>query len=139
MVVLTGDIHSSFACELARDPFDPESYDAETGAGSLAVELVTPAVTSPSFEDLSAAEALGQVVSDASPHLKFVDLFHRGYLLIDVTPERVSAEWYHVDTVVTPSPNESLARAFEIRSGSATLVAVESASAARDDAPPFAP
>jgi alkaline phosphatase D len=139
VVVLTGDIHSSFACELARDPFDPESYDGETSQGSLAVELVTPAVTSPSIEELSTAETLGQVISDASPHIKFVDLFHRGYLLIDVTPERVSAEWYHVDTIAEPSDDESLARVFEIRSGSAALLSADAATDERDDAPPLAP
>jgi alkaline phosphatase D len=139
VVVLTGDIHSSFACELARDPFDPEGYDGATGAGSLAVELVTPAVTSPSIEDLDTAKTLGEVISQASPHLKFVDLFHRGYLLIDVTPERLSAEWYHVDTIAEPSSEESLARAFEIRSGSATLVEVDGATDERADAPELAP
>ncbi len=139
VVVLTGDIHSSFACELARDPFDPESYDPATGAGSLAVELVTPAVTSPSIEDLDTATTLGQVISQSSPHLKFVDLFHRGYLLLDVTPERLRAEWYHVDTIAAPSAAESLARAFEVQSGRATLVEVEGAAEARDDAPELAP
>jgi alkaline phosphatase D len=139
VVVLTGDIHSSFACELARDPFDPKAYDPKSGSGSLAVELVTPAVTSPSIEKLETAEALAQVISEASPHLKFVDLFYRGYLLIDVTPERVRAEWYHVRTIAKPSDEEFLARAFEIQSESAALVEVDGATEERDDAPPLAP
>lgn len=139
VVVLTGDIHSSFAAELARDPFDSQRYDPETGRGSLAVELVTPAVTSPSIEDLGVAERLAQSILEMSPHLKYVDLFYRGYLLIDVTEERVSAEWYHVDTIEERSQSERLARAFEVESGRARLVETDRASEARDDAPELAP
>ena len=47
VAVLTGDIHSSWALDVARDPFGA-AYSASTGKGSLAVEFVTPSVTSPS-------------------------------------------------------------------------------------------
>ncbi|HVZ36694.1 MAG TPA: alkaline phosphatase D family protein, partial [Polyangiaceae bacterium] len=46
VVVLTGDAHSSWAFDVAENPFDPASYVAETGQGSLAVEFVAPAITS---------------------------------------------------------------------------------------------
>ena len=45
IVVLTGDIHSSWANELVIDPNDPTQYDPATGKGSLAVEFVTPGIT----------------------------------------------------------------------------------------------
>ncbi|MEE4298791.1 MAG: alkaline phosphatase D family protein, partial [Pseudomonadales bacterium] len=41
VAVLTGDIHSSWAMDLAPDPFGG-GYDPATGRGSLAVEFVTP-------------------------------------------------------------------------------------------------
>src|SRR5690606_34923935 len=40
VVVLTGDVHSSFVNELTEDPL--VGYDPQTGAGSVAVEFVTP-------------------------------------------------------------------------------------------------
>ena len=46
VVVLTGDIHTSWAIDLSTNPYDDETYDPDSGAGALAVEFVTPAVTS---------------------------------------------------------------------------------------------
>ena len=43
VAVLTGDIHSSWALDLPRSPLS--GYDHATGNGSLAVEIITPAVT----------------------------------------------------------------------------------------------
>ncbi len=47
LVVLTGDIHSSWANELTGNPWDPAAYDPATGRGVLGVEFATPAVSSP--------------------------------------------------------------------------------------------
>ena len=38
--VLTGDVHSSWAYDLPRDPFG--GYDAGTGAGSLGIDWSAP-------------------------------------------------------------------------------------------------
>ena len=40
LVVLTGDVHSAWAYDLARDPFDPAKYDPATGAGAIGTEIV---------------------------------------------------------------------------------------------------
>ena len=45
VVVLTGDVHSSWAMDVPRSAWS--GYSARTGEGSLAVEIVTPAVSSP--------------------------------------------------------------------------------------------
>ena len=50
VVVLTGDIHSSWAMDLTEMPYDAAMYDPATGEGSLAVEFVTPAITSPHIQ-----------------------------------------------------------------------------------------
>jgi alkaline phosphatase D len=47
LVVLTGDVHSAWAYDLARDPFERAAYDPRTGKGAVGTEIVTPAVTSP--------------------------------------------------------------------------------------------
>jgi len=57
-----------------------------------------------------------------SPHLKFVEGEHRGYLLLDVTRARLQSEWYFVPAVDVRSPEESRAAAFVCEAGSSRLV-----------------
>jgi alkaline phosphatase D len=123
VVVLTGDAHCSWAFDLTENPFDAAAYDAGTGRGSLAVEFVTPSVSSPS------TFVSGEEDPATLPHLKFVDLFRHGYILVDVTPERVQAEWYLVGGVREPRTDEALSAVFQVRAGENHLVAAEAASA----------
>jgi alkaline phosphatase D len=119
VVVLTGDIHSSWAFDVPRSPL--RTYTASTGAGSLAVEIVTPAISSPPlFANASMREstALLQLVA---PHLKFVEGEHRGYVLLDVTKNRLLSEWYHVPSVEIRSADEFRFAAYACEAGSARL------------------
>lgn len=133
-VVLTGDIHSSWGAELPRDPYG-SGYDPDSGNGSLAVEFVGTSVTSPGFEDPDGQLSAG--LRALNPHLKYVELTRRGYLLLDVTPARVSGEWWYVDTVAQPSATESFGAALQTPDGSARLEP-GTQSAPRADAPQLA-
>lgn len=139
VVILTGDIHSSWAMDITGNPFDPSQYDGASGRGSLAVEFVTPGVTSPAIEDPLTAAALAQQVLATHPHMKFVELNRRGYLLLDVSPERVQAEWYHLVTIAEPLADEDLAGVFVTESGTAHVVAGSEPAPERLDAPALAP
>lgn len=139
VVVLTGDIHSSWGNDITSNPFDPASYDGATGAGSLAVEIVTPSVTSPGIEDPLQAQALVDALAMTHPHVKYVNLDRHGYALLDVTPERVQAEWYHVETIVERRSDEALAQTLQVLSGARHLTPAAAASVPRADAPPLAP
>jgi alkaline phosphatase D len=108
VVVLTGDIHSSWAMDLTEDPNhgDPATggYDPGTGAGSMAVECVAPSVTSPGAEELAGfAEPL---LLGENPHVKFLDLTQHGYLVVDVDAARCQTEWWYVDSILVPTPLE---------------------------------
>ena len=46
VVVLTGDIHSSWALDVAPDPYDRARYDGQSGRGAQAVEFVPPGIAS---------------------------------------------------------------------------------------------
>jgi len=116
VIILTGDIHASGVAEVAEDPNNPAAYDRETGAGSLAVELVTPGITSLGIS--GGNEILLPRLFQQNPHLKYADLEHRGYLVVDVTRERVHADWFHFEEVEQPQAEESFARAFVVTSGS---------------------
>lgn len=114
-VVLTGDVHSSWANDVAENPFDPNSYNPETGEGALAVEFVTPAVSSPS--PISPQEKAEQTARDliaAHPHIKYVDLFQRGYMVLDINRNSVTNNWYHLDTVLSRPGSEYLAKQYRV-------------------------
>ena len=140
VVVLTGDIHSSWANDLTQDPNNPDlasgGYEAATGSGSRAVEFVTTSITSPGLDDPSGATA--GFVRSVNPHIKYVDFNRRGYALLDATPARVVCEWWYVDTVTSVSPLQTFGTAFEVQDGSNRLVP-SAQTAARANPPPLAP
>ncbi len=113
VVVLTGDIHSSWAAEL------PVNRTA-TGWDSAGVEFVCPSVTSDGFYELvratlpagtptaaalTATAGVVGAVSATNPWVRYLDGVGHGYTLIDVTPQRVQADFFH-----TPDPHRRPSR-----------------------------
>ncbi len=134
VVVLTGDIHSSWAMDLARDP-DSTDYDPATGAGSLAVEFVVPAVTSPGL-----GLDVGDALETENPWMKFVDTNRRGFVVLDITADRVQAAYTLFDQIEDPvDATPSFAAAMATYIGTAHLVDDGAAAAPRDGAPELAP
>ncbi|KZZ41014.1 hypothetical protein A3759_02145 [Thalassolituus sp. HI0120] len=97
-VVLTGDIHSTWVADLAQDPYDRHKYNGKTGDGSLGVEFVTPSVTSPALPPVI-GDVAAAALKASSPHLKYCDMVHHGFFILDVTEERAQADWYFVNTI----------------------------------------
>lgn len=123
LVVLTGDIHSSWAADLTPDPNNPDvasgGYNPATGQGALAVEFVGTSVTSPGGDD-----PLGETAAylkSQNPHFKYIELNKRGYMLLDVTHERVVCEWWHLNTVAVSDPGQTLAVAYQVQDGAGHL------------------
>jgi alkaline phosphatase D len=133
VLILTGDAHSSWAMDITENPFDPMLYDPATGEGSLAVEFVAPGITSPG------ANTGLQEILRTHPHLKFADFTRRGYVLLDLTPERAQAEWYFVTSLSERLASEEFAAAFKTTHGANRLVAVAEPSPARSQAAAPAP
>ena len=119
VAILTGDIHSSWAFDIPRNPWN--GYDPTTGAGSVAVEFVTPAISSPPFFASAELRERAAKLRPLARHLKFLEGEKNGYTLIDVTRERIQAEWYHVDTVAKRSDTEAKAASFVCERGSSRL------------------
>ena len=139
VVFLSGDFHSSFAFDVADTVVNPQAnyapvpnYDAETGEGSVAVEFVTPSITSANFdENLDAVQSalferaikdgdnffINPPIPSPNPHLKFVDLDRHGYVLLDVKPDSVQANWYFVARLDTPSIQEEYGAGQLVRNG----------------------
>jgi len=139
VVVLTGDVHSSWALDVAIDPYDPDRYDPETGRGARAVEFVTPAVTSPSFAAPEDAEGIEREAREQNPHLGWLDVKHRGYALLDVDRREARCEWWHVDTVTERSRAQRFAAGFRTPRGRSHLTAVAGPAEPPRGGPPPAP
>ncbi|HEY3259663.1 MAG TPA: alkaline phosphatase D family protein [Pseudonocardiaceae bacterium] len=111
VVVLTGDIHSSWAMDIPANHADP-------GSMPVGVEFVCPSVTSDGFYELvraalpagTPAEAavtvtrgITSALAARNPWIRYLDGLGHGYTLIDVTPDRVQADFHH-----TPRPTSAL-------------------------------
>ena len=120
VVVLTGDIHSSWASDIPRDQIF--GYQAATGAGSLAVEIVTPAISSPPLFSIQGVRERVPLLRLAAPHVKYLDGDHRGYVLLDITHDRVTADWYHVSTVTQRTDRETRSARYVCERGGNRLV-----------------
>ncbi len=93
-VILTGDIHTSWANDLPGD-----NYVASTGDGSVGVEFVVTSVTSSSFPI-----PVGQnLIISLNPHIKYADLTQKGYLILDLTAQAAQSDWYYVSNVTQPT------------------------------------
>ncbi len=142
VVILTGDIHSSWAADLSQDPNNPDTasggYNPASGEGSHAVEFVGTSVSSPGIDDPAIAAGTIAALRPANPHVKYINLNKRGYMLIDADASRCVCEWWHVDTVASVSSDEAFATAFEVRDGSNHLV-VASQTAQHVNPPALAP
>ena len=116
VAILTGDAHSSWGFDVGRDPW--HAYRPATGQGSLAVEIVTPAISSPAFFGNPGDDAIVAALKVALPHLKFMDGTKRGYVLLDITRERLTSSWYFVPDVRTHTVQELLGGQLVSDSGS---------------------
>jgi alkaline phosphatase D len=85
-VVLTGDIHTSWAMDI------PDAlYEPVLKTGSVGVEFVTSSITSPGLDIPLAAEA----IKLNNLHMRYVDLVKKGYMLLNVDSVAIQAEWYY--------------------------------------------
>jgi alkaline phosphatase D len=119
IVILTGDLHSSWAIDVARNPWG--GYRPQSGEGSLAVEIVGPSVSSPGLMAPEQAPSLSAALRVALPTVKYLDGLQRGYVVIELTPQRIRADWFHALTVAERSTSQRLAASFVCESGSAHL------------------
>jgi alkaline phosphatase D len=152
-VFLTGDIHSSWAMELPRDR---SLYP--TGGTSVGVEFVCPSVTSDGFYELATAgnptaenttvglagaRGATAAVQATNPWIKYLDGVGHGFTIVDVTRERVQADFYLTPdpTVEQPDPRTSptvepaLARSVQTLAGTHLVTAAAGPLGARADQP----
>jgi alkaline phosphatase D len=117
VAILSGDVHSSWAFDVTKNPW--EGYTARTGAGAVAVEMITPAVSSPPLFADPVVRERAPALRASMPHVKYLEGESRGYVVVDLTSTRLQADWYHVPGVMARSTAETRAARFVCERGSA--------------------
>lgn len=130
-VVLSGDIHTAWGADVVEDPFTPfnpvtpgltgvPGYNALTGQGSAAVELVAMSVTSGNAIDFipdnsQATETVASaynrlVVETLNPNVIHHNVAIHGFVLVDFTRERVRGEFWQTGPASKPLAADGDAR-----------------------------
>jgi alkaline phosphatase D len=110
-VVVTGDIHTSWALNL------------QNGNTPVGVEFVSPSVTSP-----GAPINLSALITAQNPHIKYVELTKKGFVLVDIDTNRVQGDWYNISTLDQMDPTNSCVKSYITNNGSNSLTLANSPS-----------
>jgi len=125
VVFITGDTHSAWAFEATNKPFD--AYNATTSDGAFAVEFGTTSINSSNsnerFPDsLVRLHEMKVVSSELNPHLKYTNMRDHGYLILELTPLKASAEYKFMDTIKEPGKYDfKEINRYSVNSGSTKL------------------
>ena len=111
-VILAGDWHTNYLCDVKADFADPTS-------ATVATELVTTSITS--FADGVDHDSGDAVLLAENPHIRFVN-HQRGYVRNLVTPDLWIADFRVLDYVTTPGSPISTRGRFAIQDGRAGAV-----------------
>jgi alkaline phosphatase D len=102
-VFFTGDIHSSWACDI---PLDPGGYPLTSP--SVAAELVGTSVTSDNLDEITGSppRTTSITVEEAfkanNRHVKLLEFDSHGYSIVDVNGDRVQMDWWYLRSDETP-------------------------------------
>jgi alkaline phosphatase D len=110
LVVLTGDTHNAWACDLA------DSFGDIVG-----VEFATSSVSSPGVEYLEEDETINLPRAENGvvkyiENLQYCNLNDRGFMVITFTHEKVQSDWHYVDSILSTSFNENIDRKHSVYS-----------------------
>ncbi|MBL8538183.1 MAG: alkaline phosphatase D family protein [Hyphomonadaceae bacterium] len=116
-IVVTGDTHTAWANEIA---------DAQ---GRVAVEFGATSITSPSDADFFTpfgVDFAGSVRA-RNPHIKWTDPSHRGFLVLSLTREQATAEFFAVSTIMSQAYDVTRTAAFTVDASDAGVGAIAEA------------
>jgi alkaline phosphatase D len=111
-IVLSGDVHVALTIEL-DDRRTPEFVTASLTSQNLDDKMGWGYRT----ESVAVEKALREALND----IRWADLDSHGYMLVDVTPERVQVEHWFVDGVLARASGERMAARWEVHPGSGRI------------------
>ena len=105
-IVLGGDVHSFWVADLKPDFDDPRST-------VVATEFVGTSITSQFGRRQESVDAL---LAD-NPHIRFANGSRRGYVRLEITPERLRADLRTVRSVSQPGADADTLASFVVEDG----------------------
>ena len=96
LIVLTGDTHNAWAFDLAHE------------GKAAGVEFAGHSITSPGLESSFTGTdnaTLSKALSSANPGLAWADAGRRGYMAVELTPDKAVSEWRFTDSIKMRSSN----------------------------------
>ena len=127
VVVLTGDVHSSWAMDVT---IDDGSYTEATRDAAVAVEFVAPGISSPT----GITDGVARVFA-SEPHVRDYDYERRGYLILDLQSDKAQSDWFLLDGVGDGEGNQSLWASWAVMDSENSLVKMNGPETDNDDAP----
>lgn len=118
VVFLTGDIHSSWACDV---PLDSTTYPVTP---SVAVELVGTSITSDNLDEITGSPprttsiAAENALRADNPHVKYVELDSHGYSVVDANADRLQMDWYYLSDRADPEATATVGASWQTVAGS---------------------
>ncbi|MDT9598940.1 alkaline phosphatase D family protein [Sphingosinicella rhizophila] len=114
LIVLSGDSHNGWA------------FDLDLDGMPAGVEFAGHSVSSPGYESafpfIDPRDMAGDLVAH-NRQLRWADTSRRGYLTIELTPERATGEWLFMDTIRERSTILAGRHAMTVRAGARRLTA----------------
>ncbi|XVQ08713.1 alkaline phosphatase D family protein [Spirillospora sp. CA-255316] len=124
-VVLTGDRHATWVCDLKPDFDDPASP-------VVGAEITGTSISSGGDSDPASFHRTYDPIMAESPHWKYIGN-RRGYVVCDVTPTRMLSSLRTVSTVWTPEGTTvETAASFEVEAGRPGIRVVDQVSPERE-------
>ncbi len=116
-MMLSGDVHMSFAMDISRDPRNSDVYNPATGEGSLGVEFIPASISRGNFDEagvpafiVPAFESASNLINVHHQHVEFVQ---HGYGILDIRPDSTVAEWWY-SSILQISESENLAKTMTV-------------------------
>ncbi|MFC4602712.1 alkaline phosphatase D family protein [Rhodococcus kronopolitis] len=116
-VFITGDIHSSWACDL---PVDSANYPAGPTVGT---EFVVPSVTSPNMDDSlnvpprTASVAVEEAFKAVNRHIRYIDFDSHGYGVFEVNRAAAQMDWFYLSDPTDPRATAARGASYRVGSG----------------------
>lgn len=113
LIVLTGDTHNGWAFDL--------SHDGKASGVEFAGQSVTSSGLESSFTGTT-NETLSKALVAANPGLIWADTARRGYMAVELTPDKAVSEWRFTESIKTRSAKLTGTKRLEAKHGMRKLI-----------------
>ena len=119
-IMISGDLHFSFAMDLSENPFNPLYYNGYTGDKAVAVEFQPASITRVNLDEKtknilppSFVDWLTQISVQINPHHRYTDLVQHGYGILDLRNEKAIGEFWYCNKLI-PDATQKMDAAYEV-------------------------